>query len=203
MIACPVVLMLALAGCGSSKQSVSTARSTQPSTSETQPAPSQTSSTASTASEHLPVEDITLKSAVKLKPFPARYTCDGANVPPPFTWTKMPAGTKEIALFVLSALPVNNKYIVAWGVSGLSPHLRGLRSGQLPSGAIVGNNSFGQARYSVCPRKGAKQQYAVLLYGIPRKVSVKQGFDVEQLVEHKLVHIASSQSEIFFTYTRP
>lgn len=31
---------------------------------------------------------------------PARYTCDGENVPPPLSWSRPPAGTRALALTV-------------------------------------------------------------------------------------------------------
>ena len=33
-------------------------------------------------------------------PIPARYTCTGENVPPPLTWSGVPAGTNRVAVVV-------------------------------------------------------------------------------------------------------
>jgi phosphatidylethanolamine-binding protein (PEBP) family uncharacterized protein len=203
----------ALAGCGSADSpsrsagadTTATQATATTSAQTTAPASSTTSSTPSTASktpEKLPTETITLKSSANLKPIPPRYTCDGSNISLPLSWSKVPRGTAEVDVFVLSALPVKGKFVVAWGVTGLSPRLHKLSSTHLPPGAVVGRNSFGQQRYSVCPPKGSTGQYAVLLYALPHKVAVKSGFDPETLVEYRLVHVAASQGELFFSYSR-
>jgi hypothetical protein len=139
---------------------------------------------------------------VSLSQLPARYTCDGANVAPPLRWSKVPAGTKELDLFIVSALPINGKFVVAWAIAGLKPSVHSLTSRQLPVGVTTGNNSFGQARYSLCPASGNKSAYAILLYALPRKVPAKTGFDAEALLEGTLVHMASSQGETFISYRR-
>jgi phosphatidylethanolamine-binding protein (PEBP) family uncharacterized protein len=201
-----LAVLLALAGCGSSSATTqtksdpsvgSTAKQTTPAAT-TAASPSTTASTA----EKVPTEDITVKSSPSLKPMPARYTCDGANISPTFSWSAVPHGIKEVDLFVLSALPVHGKYVVAWAVTGISPSTHRLSSTHLPAGTVVGRNSSGQARYSLCPAHGTTGQYVALLYALPRRVPVSTGFDVEALVEGKLTHIATSEGELFFSYAR-
>jgi phosphatidylethanolamine-binding protein (PEBP) family uncharacterized protein len=210
-----VILVLALAGlaaCGSSaKSSEGTAASTDASSVRSQVSTTAASSqktqtqapqTTATQAEKVPDQDIKITSPVSLKQLPAHYTCDGADVSLPLRWSKIPAGTKDLDLFIVSALPVNGKFEVAWAVAGLKPSLRGLTSGRLPSGATVGANSSGQARYSLCPPHGKKSEYAILLYALPHKVPVKRGFDAEALIEGTLVHVAPSEGEAFAYYQR-
>jgi phosphatidylethanolamine-binding protein (PEBP) family uncharacterized protein len=195
-LACVVFASLCMAGCGSSDPAGSSAE--RPATANQQkPAPTTTAS-----SEKVPTADIEVKSPVRLKPIPARYTCDGADVSLPLSWSKVPPKTAEVDLFVLSALPINGKFVVAWAVAGINPHTHRLSSGRLPAGTVVGNNSSGQPRYSLCPPRGKEKQYAVLLFAVPRKIQVKRGFDAEALVEHTLVHLAAHEGETFLSYRR-
>ncbi len=201
-----VVLALAatfVAGCGGSG-SDSSSRSASASTAPQQSA--STSAVTSTAAqkppENIPVANITVKSPVPSKPVPARYTCDGANVPLPLEWTRPPAGTAEVDVFIVSALPIKGKFVVVWAVAGLPPNTRKLSSSHLPSGAIVGRNSFGQTKYSLCPPKGPEAHYAVLVYAVPHKIASKPGFDPETLIEGTLVHVAPSEGESYLSYKR-
>jgi phosphatidylethanolamine-binding protein (PEBP) family uncharacterized protein len=202
------VFALALAACGgtSARTTSATARTSTGST-----ATSVTASTAKTGPEHskdspandaerVPLIDIHLKSSVPLSPISNRYTCHGANLAPALSWSGTPRGTKELALFVVSELPIHGKLDFAWAVTGLSPQSTGVSSGKLPAGAVVGRNSAGTTRYSLCPPANNSNPYVIILYALPRKVSVKQGFDPEPLVEGKLRHIARHEGEMFVTY---
>lgn len=97
-------------------------------------------------------------------PIPAEYTCDGADVSPPLAWSAPPPGTRSLALvvedpdapdpaapqriwvhFVLVDLPAAARDLAA-----------GIRSAKtLPTGARMGRNDWGHARYQgPCPPTG-------------------------------------------------
>lgn len=196
------LLALVLSACGGTHaQATKSSTSSQASraTSATAAADPPTTSVAKSA-EKVPDIDIPLKSTARLTPVSARYTCHGANVPLPLHWSHIPHGTVELDLFILSTLPVHNKFDVAWAVTGLSPHSSGITSGRLPANAVVGRNSSGQDRYSLCPRGiAASGAYTVLLYALPHRVPVKQGFDAESLVEGKLVHGIEHEGQLPIT----
>ncbi|HEV3035007.1 MAG TPA: hypothetical protein VGX72_09470 [Solirubrobacteraceae bacterium] len=103
---------------------------------------------------------------------PARYTCDGQNVAPPFEWGAVPPGTRELVLFMLGFTPQGSSHgvsvTVEWVVAGLNPQLHGLPAGKLPPGARLALTSTGQPqRYSMCPAKGTSKQYQFELYALP------------------------------------
>lgn len=203
-----LITALALAGCGSSSTSQSsTATTAAASATQTSSTPSATNASASTTttstatSEKVPNVDLQLTSPVKLEPLPAHYTCDGANVPPPISWGPVPPNTVEIELFLFNLLPVHGKLFASWAVAGLSPKVHGLSSGRLPAGAVVGRNSHGQIGYSLCPAKGPSVRYAFLLYALPHKLPVKQGFNAEALRE-KAVHVAEFAGLLATSYKR-
>lgn len=113
-----------------------------------------------------------------------QYTCGGSNSSPVLHWSGVPAGTKEMVLFVMSLLPVSNKLFFDWAVAGLDPHLGGIPAGQLPPGAIVGRNSYGQTAYSICPAHGKRESYVFAVYALPEHLSATPGFDPTTLRQH-------------------
>jgi phosphatidylethanolamine-binding protein (PEBP) family uncharacterized protein len=126
------------------------------------------------------VPKIVFKSAaVHGASLPARYTCDGRDISPPLEWGAVPAGTGNLALFVVAFKPAPStktyKASVAWAVAGINPKLHKLAAGRLPRGAYLGLASGGR-RYSVCPAKGTREQYQFELYGLPTSVGISPSF---------------------------
>jgi phosphatidylethanolamine-binding protein (PEBP) family uncharacterized protein len=116
---------------------------------------------------------------------PALYTCDGRDVSPPLSWGAFPAGTNEVALFLVGAHRDKNGQAVAsieWAMAGVKPGLRALRAGEIPSGAFVLKNSNGARRYSICPARGSTSQYAFALYALPRTARASPGISGAQLL---------------------
>jgi phosphatidylethanolamine-binding protein (PEBP) family uncharacterized protein len=154
------VLVSALPGCGRSDRSgISTA------------SPART--TAST------IGTIVLRGPA-FKPggaIPVRFTCDGAGISPPLRWQNVPAGTAE---FLLLAIDLNGGRTdaVQWAVAGLSPRLRGIRTGRLPAGAVAGRDSAGKVGWGgVCGAGGRVQHVAFLFYALNRQLALKRGFN--------------------------
>jgi phosphatidylethanolamine-binding protein (PEBP) family uncharacterized protein len=108
---------------------------------------------------------------------PSTYTCDGKNSPPTLEWNGVPAGTKELVLFVLGLQPVGETLFFNWAVAGLDPGLTEIPTGQLPSGAILGRNGYGKEAYSICPAQGQGETYVFALYALPQALTPKRGFD--------------------------
>jgi hypothetical protein len=135
---------------------------------------------------------------------PALYTCGGRDISPPLSWSKVPANTAELALFLLDLSKprpgaqgtVQAQVEVAWAVHGLSPALHGMAAGKLPAGA-----STGRRRYSICPPKGRTGEYMFRLYALPRSLAVKR--NVSDLALFKQVNRASSTAGYLISlYTR-
>src|SRR4051812_37345166 len=74
---------------------------------------------------------------------PAPFTCDGVNVSPPVAWTRMPQGTKSVALMMEDPDAAGGEF-VHWSVYNVPPIGVGIAAGQLPLGARQGRNSFGK-----------------------------------------------------------
>jgi phosphatidylethanolamine-binding protein (PEBP) family uncharacterized protein len=222
-----LMLTLALAGCGGSG-STSQSSSTPASSSSTPASASQTTSTATTGTqtsgsapgnpgnapaattsaapqEHLPKVTLLVSSPTvpEGSPISAQYTCDGADTSLPVQWKAIPHGTAELALFVLNLeTPSGGKPLVYWAVAGLRPALKGISAGTLPRGAIVGRNSLGQSRYTICPAKSdGVQHYVVALFALQHRVSATPGFNADAF--YKAVSNAAEHKGLFgFSYQR-
>jgi phosphatidylethanolamine-binding protein (PEBP) family uncharacterized protein len=204
-LGCALMVALALSSCGSSSsttQSSSTPTASATQTSASAAASETTTTTSSTtSSEKVPNIDIQMASSVKLDPIAAHFTCDGANISPPLSWSHVPSNTAEIDVFLFNLAPVHGKLFANWAIAGLSPKLRGLSAGQVPAGAVLGRNSHGQVAYSLCPAKGPLVRYAFLIYALPKKIPVSSGFDTEALRE-KALHVAESEGLLGLSYKR-
>jgi phosphatidylethanolamine-binding protein (PEBP) family uncharacterized protein len=192
-----LVLGLFLAGCGGSGSTTQSSATTSASTgraASNQPAATTTAATATTtttATQTTPGKGAsvqhTLDATVKLSShafqeagaISARYTCDGADISPPVQWSAIPPGTAELVLFISSfkgSAPGGGP-LIYWAVAGLRPTLKGIDTGTLPAGSILGRNSLGQTRYSICPPRGSgTQHYVVSLYALPHSVAAAPGF---------------------------
>ena len=67
----------------------------------------------------------------------------------------MPAGTAELVLYVMNVQPVEDRLFVDWAVAGIDPSLEGIEAGELPKGAVVGNQQLRQARLLDLPPAAA------------------------------------------------
>jgi hypothetical protein len=177
---------LAVAGCGGSSTRVS------PSSTASGGGHSQDSSAGANSSPERPggqaeaastaAFEVTIPALLPERWIPQRYTCNGADVSLPVSWSAVPPGTAELAVFVLNLQPVNGRLFFDWALSGLSPASHGISAGMLPTGAVVGRNSFGDARYSICPAKRTRPQYVfVKVAALPKPLGARPSFDTETL----------------------
>ncbi|MGO8772347.1 MAG: YbhB/YbcL family Raf kinase inhibitor-like protein [Mycobacterium sp.] len=105
-------------------------------------------------------------------PIPAQYTCKGANIAPPLTWSA-PLGA---ALVVDDPDAPRGPY-VHWIVVGIPPGPGSTADGQTPAGASSLPNSAGQAGYSgPCPPAASGvHHYRFTLYQLPATFQLPPG----------------------------
>ena len=106
---------------------------------------------------------------------PADYTCDGADVSPPLTWSGIPADAKSLVLIVDDpdapdpAAP--RMTWVHWVLYDIPPMLTGLSEGaadRLPAGILDGMNDFHRTRYGgPCPPIG-RHRYFFKLFALDK-----------------------------------
>lgn len=221
---CAALLATLAAGCGGGSSASSTGKSASSQTSASASAPTPTATTPSQPSSttppahvahplptaHVAPEPAPTNAKVEISSpsvrseatLPARYTCDGSDISLPLRWKGIPAGTAELMLDVLNLEPVDGKLYFNWALAGIDPKSSGVAAGALPPGAVVGVNSAGQARYSLCPAKaGAHENYIAVLFALPHRLHAKTGFDASAL-RLEAERTAQFEGFLFFHYTR-
>jgi Raf kinase inhibitor-like YbhB/YbcL family protein len=97
--------------------------------------------------------DVTSTAFANNNPIPAEYTCDGAELPPPLAWSKVPAATKSIAILVEDPDAPKGTF-THWLVTDI-PATTTAVDGALPAGAMAAKNDKGKSGYAgPCPPSG-------------------------------------------------
>ncbi|MGA7260535.1 MAG: YbhB/YbcL family Raf kinase inhibitor-like protein [Stellaceae bacterium] len=103
----------------------------------------------------------------------AQYTCDGADISPPLSWSGVPAGTESLVLGVEDPDAPSGVFR-HWAVFDIPPASRGLDAGYSANRPIASlheaRNDFGKPGYSgPCPpRGGGIHHYHFRLLAISR-----------------------------------
>lgn len=114
---------------------------------------------------------------------PASFRCNTHKVWLPVRWGAIPAGTKELVIYVARfAVPQRTAAGTARAallaqelIIGLKPTLHGLAVGKLPHGALIGTYEIGKKRASVCPAKGSAQGVIFGLYALNHRQEITKG----------------------------
>ena len=106
---------------------------------------------------------------------PPEYTCDGAQVPPPLTWSAAPKGTRSIAVFVDDPDAPTGTF-THWLVTGIPPATTTLPvGGTLPEGAVASKNGKGDVGYTgPCPPTG-RHHYNFHVYALETTIPPPAG----------------------------
>jgi Raf kinase inhibitor-like YbhB/YbcL family protein len=136
---------------------------------------------------------------------PAKFTCDGANISPPLTWSSLPITTKSVALIVDDP-DAPGKTWVHWVVYDLPAGNTQLAEGvatqeAVPGGGKQGTNDFRTIGYGgPCPPSGT-HRYFFKLYALDVESPVKPGATKEDLLKAMEGHILD-QGELMGKYQR-
>jgi Raf kinase inhibitor-like YbhB/YbcL family protein len=139
---------------------------------------------------------------------PAQYTCDGADVSPPLTWSGVPAGTRSFAL-ICDDPDAPGKTWVHWVAYCIPGELQSLPEGlpKIPMlrqhGSIEqGTNDFRAIGYGgPCPPSGKPHRYYFKLYALKSPPELPAGSskaDLERAMAGKVV----DQAQLMGTYQR-
>lgn len=138
---------------------------------------------------------------------PSKYTCEGADVSPPLSWSGAPAGTKSFALIVDdpdAPDPAAPKRVwVHWVVYNLPASLHELPEGAstaLPAGASTGVNDWDKAAWGgPCPPIG-RHRYFHKLYALDTTFDLKAAkkADLERAMKGHVL----GQAELVGTYEK-
>lgn len=129
---------------------------------------------------------------------PADFTCEGAGVAPPISWSTPPGGTKSIALVVDDPDAPKGDF-THWFVTGISPATTTIDRGETPRGAMSQLNDERKGGYTPpCPPSGT-HHYHFRVYALDIKLPMamtRADLDV-QMRGHIL-----AQGELVGTYEK-
>jgi Raf kinase inhibitor-like YbhB/YbcL family protein len=104
---------------------------------------------------------------------PVQFSCDGAGVSPPLSWSGVPASTAELVLSVVD-LDVAGPPFVHWLVVGIDPTVTGVGEGGLPETAVEVSPWTGP-----CPPPGESHDYQFTLYALSSPTGIAPGTSVD------------------------
>ena len=138
--------------------------------------------------ERSPREDTPMKFKLNSHPFseggniPKKYTCDGEDVSPELHWTGQPPAAKSFALIVDDPDAPGGMW-VHWVVYNISPRVKMVDEGSVPTGGTEGKTSFGEMKYGgPCPPSGA-HRYFFKLYALDTTLA----FEKPEMVDEHMV----------------
>lgn len=139
------------------------------------------------------------------QPIPQKYSCEGADVSPPLTWSAPPPGTKSFALIVDDPDAPAGTWL-HWLIYNLPPDARGLSEGvsKTPqaAGGVQGENDFRKSGYGgPCPPPGKAHRYFFKLYALNASLQLPPGAGKSEVENAMRGHILS-EAELMGTYRR-
>jgi Raf kinase inhibitor-like YbhB/YbcL family protein len=132
--------------------------------------------------------NITSPAFLSNETIPAKYTCDGADINPPLMFGGIPEKAKSLVLIVddPDASAGNWNHWVFWNVD---PKVTAIVEDSIPSGAVLGTNSFGRLTYGgPCPPSGT-HRYFFKLYALDTMLDLPEGSKKDDLEKAMGSHI--------------
>ncbi|HEX3822258.1 MAG TPA: YbhB/YbcL family Raf kinase inhibitor-like protein [Candidatus Sulfotelmatobacter sp.] len=137
---------------------------------------------------------------------PARFSCEGENVSPEFSWKEVPQQTKAFALIVHdpdAPRPGGFTHWVIYNIPGdkgsVGPEVP--KEETIPGVGMQGKNDKGEFGYTgPCPPSG-KHRYFTRLFALDSKLSIEPGATHETLTNAMKGHILA-QTELMGTYEK-
>lgn len=114
---------------------------------------------------------------------PQRFARGGDNVSPPLAWRTPPEGTVEYAVVVDDPDAPGEEPFVHWLVAGIDAGIGELAEGELPEGAVEGENDFGTTGWEGPQPPGGEvhsYRFTVHALGAPSGLD-EDGFDRGEL----------------------
>lgn len=149
------------------------------------------------------LESFAFKSGDRI---PAKYTCDGENVSPPFTWHGVPKEAQSLAL-ICDDPDASRGVFSHWVLYNLPTGRQILnenipRDAELPGSGSQGRNDFGEIGYGgPCPPPGSTHHYYFRFYALKRVLDLSAGATRQQVLDRMQEHILDS-TEVLGLYTR-
>jgi Raf kinase inhibitor-like YbhB/YbcL family protein len=111
-------------------------------------------------------------------PIDPRYTCKGANVSPPLSWSAAPQGTREIAITLID----QDADFDHWTMAGIKPATTSVTENTPPQGAVAALNGSGAAGYTgPCPPAGTTHTYRITVYYLDSALLLSSGGSTDDM----------------------
>jgi Raf kinase inhibitor-like YbhB/YbcL family protein len=136
---------------------------------------------------------------------PGKYTCDGADVSPPLSWSGVPDNSRSIALICDDPDAPMGTW-VHWVIFNIPPATTELLEGVtassgLPGGAKQGINDFKKMDYGgPCP-PGGTHRYFFKVYALDTELLTKEGITKKELLAAMQGHVLA-EGQLMGTYKR-
>ena len=136
---------------------------------------------------------------------PSRYTCDGADISPPLSWSDAPSGTKSFALIADDPDAPSGMWVhwVAWNIPATA---KGLKEGveknaALADGTKQGLSDFRRAGFGgPCPPSGT-HRYFFKLYALDSELNLPATATKKDVEAAMKGHVLA-EAQTIGTYTR-
>jgi Raf kinase inhibitor-like YbhB/YbcL family protein len=142
--------------------------------------------------------DVTSPSFENNEAIPVEYTCEGAQVAPPLSWSKVPKGTRSIAILVDDPEATNGTF-THWLVTNIPPTTSSTSTNGLPQQALESNNGKGEKGYTgPCPPSGT-HHYHFQVFALDRTLpeTMSRGDFMNAIAGHTL-----ASGKLVGTYTK-
>ena len=124
---------------------------------------------------------------------PLVHSAYGDGISPELRWSDLPAGTRSLALMVEDPDATSARPFVHWLAWNIDPAIGALPRGGVPSGAVQGRNSRGNARYfGPRPHGSRPHRYHFQLFALDAPLRLAAGADREQLFTAMRGHVLAS-----------
>lgn len=136
---------------------------------------------------------------------PAKYTCDGENIVPPFEISDVPENAKSLAIVCDDPDSPSGTW-VHWATWNISPSTAGIPEGEAFTGVsgesvVEGETSFGSRGYGgPCPGSGT-HRYFFKLYALDAILPLSENSKKQDLEAAMQGHVLA-EAELMGTYSR-
>ena len=141
---------------------------------------------------------------------PLEYTKDGDNTSPPFRWTDLPEGTRELALVFEGVTPATEEPWVHWLVYNIPANADGLPAGfqhkrepEAPMPVRQGSNGLGNVGYDGPQGTvGRTFRYRIRLLALDRAMELEPGLSKHEFERAVRGHVLG-EAELHAVFERP
>lgn len=134
------------------------------------------------------------------KVIPSRFTCDGADVNPPLTFSEIPKETKSLLLIVDDPDATSGTWH-HYTIYNMDPSMGGVEENAKPKSGQEGITSFGKVGYGgPCPPSGV-HNYVFTLYALDIMLDLPANATYNEIKSSMDVHVIDT-AQIVGRYSR-